>query len=224
MGSASESRAGRTAWLLSIVIAVLSLIYDAFGIWFLIKDYEVVHSCKASNRDVHVVWPTNLWVYVLLSVGLSIIFIIGLFVVPFRKSVDAIQKQLNRTSKRRPARDEIDGRPKLKYGYMPSLPDWLLLAHGTALIIGSVLLGILAFCGYVELFLARPWCADTKTAFEELDLWHFGRVTFFMQVIFSVVFFLWGLCYWMMPFLFELNEPEASSYGTIPDRHGNTGV
>lgn len=225
MGSASESRAGRTAWLLSIVVAAISAVYDIFGIWFLIKDYDVVHSCKASNPDVHVVWTTNLWVYVLLSVLLSILFTIGIFMVPFRKSADAIQKQLK--GRRRPPRDELDGRSRVKYGYLPSLPDWLLLAHGTALIMGSLLLGILAFCGYTELFVARPWCEDKSTAFEELDLWHFGRLTFFLQLIFSIVLFLCGVCYWMMPFFFELNEPDPG-YGTmdngrIPDRNGHSG-
>merc|ERR1719375_1151463 len=219
MGSSSESRAGRTAWLLSIVVASLCVVYDAFGIWFLIKDYDVVHGCKASNPDVHVVWPTNLWVYVLMSVLLSIIFSIAMLFVPFRKSADAIQRQFR--GRRRPPREEINGNSRLKYGYMPSLPDWLLLAHGTAMIAGSLLLGILASCGHVELFVARPWCEDTSTAFEELDLWHFGRVTFFLQLTFSIVFFLCGLCYWMMPFLFELNEPD-SGYGTIPDRAGAT--
>lgn len=211
MGSSSDSGAGRTAWLLSISVAIVSLIYSGIGIWFLVKDYEVVHGCKASNRDVHVVWPTNLWVYVLLSIALAVVFSVTVFLVPFRKSVDAIQKQMR--GRRRTQRDEISGRPKLKYGYMPSLPDWLLLAHGTALIVGSLLMGILAFCGYVELFLARPWCEDKSAAFEELDLWHFGRVTFFLQLIFTVIFFLSGMCYWMMPLFFELNEPDTS-YGS----------
>merc|ERR1719428_1954768 len=125
MGSASESHAGRMAWFLSIAVAVVCVMYDVFGIWFLIKDYDVVHSCKASNRDVHVVWPTNLWIYVLLSVALSILFTMAIFIVPFRKSADAIQKRL-KSGKRR-QRDELNGRPRLRYGYTPSLPDWLLL-------------------------------------------------------------------------------------------------
>lgn len=211
MGSAKESRAGRTAWLLSIVIGGLTIIYDFLAIWFLIKDYAVVHSCKASNRDVHVVWPINLWVYVLMSVIASVVFAVGLvFVVPLKKSADAIHKQM--TGRKR------DVTTKLKYGYLPSLPDWLLLAHGSAMIGFSCVMGVLAFCGYSELFVARPWCEDKATAFEELDLWHFGRVTFFLQIIFCIVFLLSGVCYWMMPFFFELNEPEygQQGYGSVP--------
>lgn len=204
-----------------MVVASLLVVYDIFGIFYLIQDYDVVHRCKASNDSVQVIWPTNLWVYVLLSTIMFTILTACLLVVPLRKSVEAIAKHTSRGKKgKRSSEFSLTGRSVLKYGLLPSLPDWLFLAHGSALMAVAMVFGILAFCGYFELFMARSWCEDKTAAFEELDLWHFGRVSFFAQIVSGSILFLWGVVYWAMPFWFELTDIEGQNgngngYGAV---------
>lgn len=186
--------------------AVLTGIYDGIGIYFLVKDYDVVHSCHASNRKVHVVWNTNVWIYVLASVILATGCLVVLLLVPLKKGFQHLQKQM-RKYKRPPRKNGLNAKP-IKWGLVDGLPDWLFLMHGFAMMLLAVVFGIVAFCGYYELFAARPWCDNPKTAFEELDIWHFGRITYWMQLVLTVVFFLWGLSWWAMPFIFELSQAE----------------
>lgn len=185
--------------------AVLTGIYDGFGIYYLVKDYEVVHSCHASNQKVHVVWNTNIWVYVLASVILATGCMVVLFLVPLKKGFQNLQK-LMRKAKKRPSKG-VNGKT-IKWGLVDGLPDWLFLMHGFAIMLLAVVFGIVAFCGYYELFAARPWCDDPKTAFEELHIWHFARITYIMQIVLTIAFFLWGLSWWAMPFFFELTQAE----------------
>lgn len=216
----SESQSGRMAWLLTCVCVAILAVYDCFGVFFLVHDYDVVHDCQASNRDVHVIWPTNLWFYVLVSVVTATVFTLGLLAVPLGKSFESVEKRLNNKGKkkgRRGMNSEVgfNGQPVVKYGLlMPSLPDWMFLMHGTALIGASLFLGILAFGGYFELFMSRSWCKDKTSAFEELDLWHFARVTFFMQAILGSILFLWGIVWWAMPIWFDLTEPDRLNGGS----------
>lgn len=178
-----------------IAIAVLAL-YDVIGIYFLVKDYGVVHGCASSNRDVHIIWPTSLWSYVLASLVFITGFTFALAAMPMKKSVDAARKNFSAKGRR------INS---AKYGLMPTLPDWLFLWIGTAFLAGATVAMVFAFWGYSELFMARPWCKDTKTAFEELDLWHFGRVNFILQIVAGSILFLWGIVYWAAPFCLELS-------------------
>jgi len=191
---------------LNIAGGVLTGIYDGVGIWFLVKDYEVVHSCHASNPKVHVVWNTNVWTYVLASVILATGALAVMMVVPLKKGFQSMQKQMKKY--KRPPRRGGMGNRTIKWGLVDGLPDWLFLMHGFAMMLLAIVFGIMAFCGYYELFEARPWCDDPKTAFEELHIWHFGRITFFIQLVLAVVFFIWGLTWWAMPFLFELTQAE----------------
>lgn len=202
---------------LNIGAAVLTGIYDGVGIYFLVKDYEVVHSCHASNPKVHVVWDTNVWIYVLASVILATGCLAVLLLVPVKKGFQSLQKQMRRAKK--PPRRGERGQRTIKWGLVDGLPDWLFLMHGFAMMMLAMAFGIVAFCGYYELFKSRSWCDNPKTAFEELDIWHFGRVTFVLQVILTVVFFLWGLVWWAMPFFFELSQAETP---LISERNGDS--
>jgi len=216
-----------------IVVAVVVVVYDVVGILFLMKDHDIVHTCHASDEDVHAIWPTNLWTYVLFSVILSSLLALMLLRAPWGKSVDAVELHISRlrgkVSKARvdaPISDGVFGE-KVKFGLMPNLPDWLFLCVGSCCFLVAGCLGILAFWGYVELFQARPHCEDVRVAFEELNLWHFGRVTFIIQVVMSIVLAVVGLVCWSVPFLLELTLPEPTvslpgrgPYGAAPGRPG----
>merc|ERR1719321_696096 len=191
----------------NIVGIALTGIYDGIGIWFLVKDYEVAHSCHASNPRVHVVWNTNIWVYVLASVVLATGCMVVLMLVPVKKGFQNLQKQMRKAQK--PPRNRGLNR-SIKWGLVDGLPDWLFLMHGFAMMLLASVFGIMAFCGYYELFASRPWCDDLNTALQEQHIWQFARFTYFLQVFLAIWFFLWGLMWWAMPFLFELTSPERA--------------
>lgn len=176
-------------------------VYDAVGIYFLVKDHDVVKSCHASNPAVHVIWEIDLWSYVLTSIVLFTACLGIMFMVPIRKGFRHLQRHGKKS--RRGSSAAI-----LRWGLMDNLPDWLFLMHGIVFLMFSMAFGIVAYIGYFELFVSRRWCENKTAAFEELDLWHFGRVTFFLQVICSIYFFLWGLSWWSVAFVLELTEPE----------------
>jgi len=193
----------------AVAVAVPVAIYDIVGTYYLWKDFDVVVNCKASNVDVHVIWPTNLWVYILLSVIITSLSTVALLLISIPQGLKAI-KRFNKQRRRKGGYWDENQR----YGLADDLPDWLFLMHGTALLFISMMHALLAFMGYFELFSARPWCEDKKTAFEELSLWHFGRVTFVLQIVFAALFFLWGTFYWAMPFFFEILEPDPAQVDT----------
>lgn len=192
------------------IAAALLVVYDVIAIVFLVKDYDVVHSCHASNTKVHAIWATNLWHYVLMSVIFPTLWAALLVFIPLKRSIDATRKHFTR-NRLHASKDEA-----LKYGLLSNLPDWLFLWVGTTLVCASMVVLILAFWGYFELFMARPWCNDKKTAFEQLDLWHFARVTFFLQIISGIVMFTWGLAYWAAPFILEMTTASAPKKGNDP--------
>lgn len=220
----------------TLVVGALVVVYDVVGIIYLMKDYAVVHTCHASDEDVHAIWPTNLWTYCLVSVALGSVLAFLLLRAPWGRSKDAIELHVTRMrggklSKSRidavpNVSDELGGRPK--FGLMPDLPDWLFLCVGSSCLIVSACLGVLAFWGYVELFEARPHCSDIRVAFEELHLWHFGRVTFFIQLVVSIILAVIGSICWAVPFLLELSSPRQEisvgpgrgPYGAAPGRPG----
>merc|ERR1719171_1098119 len=123
--------------------------------------------------------------------------------MPMKKSVDAARKNFSAKGRR------INS---AKYGLMPTLPDWLFLWIGTAFLAGATVALVFAFWGYSELFMARSWCKDNKTAFQELDLWHFGRVNFVLQIVAGSILFLWGIMYWAAPFCLELSTPPSEPF------------
>lgn len=188
------------------VLAALLVIYDGFAILFLVKDYAVVHGCHASNVRVHTIWATNLWHYVLVSMLFATAFAVALIFVPLKRTIDATRKHFSRNRLAHP-----DKNGTLQYGLLSNLPDWLFLWVGTTLIMASMVVLVLAFWGYFELFMARPWCSDQKTAFEQLDLWHFARFTFVMQIILGSLLFTWGLIYWGAPFVLEFTSMNGHS-------------
>merc|ERR1719160_157612 len=196
--------------VLAIISIVVVAIYDGLGIFYLVKDFDVVHGCRASNRDVHTIWPTSLWSYVVASLVFITAFTSALVAMPIRKSIEAARKNVSARG-RKAQNAPLNG---VKYGLMPTLPDWLFLWVGTALLAGATVQFIFAFWGYSELFLARPWCKDNKAAFEELDLWHYGRVNFVLQIIAGSILFLWGMLYWAAPFCLELSTmPPDDTHG-----------
>lgn len=203
--------------IILIVLCILLFVYDAVGFYFLIKDYEVVHGCKATDEDVHAIWETNLWSYCLVSVLLGTFVAVLLIRTPFGKTVEAMQLHLAKMRGKKMADsriDELEGlkemevTPRVKFGLLPNLPDWLFLCAGSAAFCTATVLGILAFWGYVELFMTRPVCSDRRVAFEELQLWQFGHVTFVGQVVVGITLSILGMAYWITPFLLELTFPE----------------
>lgn len=207
-----------------IVVGVLVIAYDVCGIIFLIKDHDVVHTCHASDEDVHAIWSTNLWTYCCFSVILSSVLALMLTRAPWSRSRDAIELHVSRLRGSKVSKGRIDSTPmsddalggRTRFGLMPNLPDWLFLCVGSCCLLVAGVLGILAFWGYVELFQARPHCSDIRVAFEELHLWHFGRVTFFIQLIMSIALAVVGAVCWAVPFLLELSLPEPTV--SVPGR------
>jgi hypothetical protein len=201
-----------------VIVAALVIIYDVFGIIFLVKDHDVVHTCHASDDDVHAIWSTNLWTYCLFSVILGSLLAVMLTRAPWMRSKDALDLHVSRLRGGKLSKgvidpismsdDAIGGRTK--FGLMPNLPDWLFLCVGSCCLLVAGVLGLLAFWGYVELFQARPHCRDVKVAFEELHLWHFGRVTFIIQLVMSIMLAVIGAVCWAVPFLLELSLPEPT--------------
>jgi len=186
------------------IMAVSLAIYVGIGVLYLSRDYATVQNCHASNKDAHAIWPTSLWTYVLFSLVTATFASLLIVVAPLSRSVEAGRKTMKRNASPREP-NELLGR-RTKYGLVPARPDWLFLWIGSIMICISLVFAIIAFWGYWELFMARPWCTKTTAAFEELDLWHFGRVSFILQIVASIMLFLWGVAYWSAPCLFEIRD------------------
>lgn len=217
------------------LISLVSLcIYVAMGITFLVRDHHVVSRCHPSNDSVHVIWETSLWTYVLWSV----IFAVGdvamfLTLQPVLRVVEALQKV---QESRRKHRDNVDKigpfsfdseldmmqRRRARFGIMDDLPDWIFLLHGTAFLALATATGILAMFGYYELWAAKPWCEDRNAAFEELDLWYFGRATFYFQLISVTFLSVLGILFWALPFTLELSDPDPERAPILPNQRRHT--
>lgn len=214
------------------IIGVISLaslfIYVAMGITFLVRDHLVVSRCHPSNDSVHVIWETSLWTYVLWSV----IFAVGdcamfLMLQPVLRVVEALQKVQESRKKQRDhdrgpfsidSEFDMMQRRRARFGITDDLPDWIFLLHGTAFMALATATGILAMFGYYELWVAKPWCEDRNAAFEELDLWYFGRATFYFQLISVTFLSVLGVLFWSLPFTLELTDPEQNPL--LADRRG----
>jgi len=212
---------------LLLLLGVLIVVYDIFALVFLIRDHDVVHSCHASSQGVHVIWATNLWVWVLLSMFITTLAGVGAVFLPVSKAVDALRRHAKRRQKMQRRRlGDMDGDQTRPIRFGDDLPDWLFLSHGTALLFAASVFFILAFCGYFELWAAKPWCEDKKTAFEELDIWYFGRFSFFLQIVIGSILLVFGIVNWAMPFCLELTDLDASvplNAGRGDDRGGGAG-
>lgn len=196
----------------SVIIIACVVIYDIIGAVFLLRDHDVAQACRPSNLDTHVIWPTTLFTYVLASLivaagiatGLTCVVPIGRASAEVRSHWDDIHATTARQRVRfppPPVSSHIKKSP-------PSMPDWYLLTVGASLTLCSLVVGIMAFWGYFELFLTRVWCDDRTTAFEELDLWRFGRATFTLQVVICPVLLLLGVFSLSAPFVMELTAPS----------------
>lgn len=200
-----------------VAVGIVLVVYDVVGVCFLINDHAVVHSCRATDKDVHAIWPTNLWSYCLVSVLLGTLVAIVLIRTPFGETIERVRTHLTRIKGKKLAdgladeRDnvkDIEITPRMKFGLTPNLPDWLFLCAGSSAFCTATILGVMAFWGYVELFMTRPVCSDKTVAFDEVQLWQFGRVTFFAQLVIAIVLSVVGMLYWSAPFVLELTFPE----------------
>jgi len=219
-GQASPREAGSSSLVFTAVVAVALFIYSTAAIVFLVRDFETVSQCHASSMVMHAVWETNLWTYVLISLLFTLAGGALLLSLPAHKVVDVFRRQLELRSERRATskhpftmEDEFDRvqRRKARFGIMDDLPDWIFLLHGMVMLSVATVTAMLALFGYFELYVAKPWCEDRRVAFEEMDLFHFARVTFFMQIGSTMFFAAAGVLFWTMPFLFELTDPDQTA-------------
>lgn len=176
---------------LEAVGALVLTVYAIFGIVYLCRDQDVVSSCHASNQKVHVIWPTDLWVYVLTSVVVACVGALWLVVAAVM---------------RRPASSTMweDSEPL----------DWRLLWGGFTLSGMGILMAVIGYWGYAEVYLANPWCDDKAVVWEELDLTQFGRVTAWLQLVAAFCFISGGWLCWSFPFVLELKRMLASEGGS----------
>lgn len=208
--------------VLYAILAASLLTYTIVGIVHLARDYIVVHRCHSST-NVHVIWQTSLWTYVLSSLILAGFGSIVLLYLPFGRVVEAFEHQISSRRRRKKnssaytMEDEFERmqRRRTRFGVMDELPDWMFLLVGTVMMGLAVVTFIFAMFGYSELYLAHPWCEDKHAAFEELNLWHFGRFTFIVQLCLGILFSIMGVLFWAMPCIFELIDPDIEP--VIPD-------
>lgn len=196
--------------ILAAIVVTVVAVYDVLGVVFLVRDANVMSFCRPSSDRVHVVWQTSLWTYVLASlVFTTSVACMLTFVVPVGRTNSEVQKHMSGVASGHGGTSYMS--MNVSGGRKPfqQLPDWDLLAVGSAFISAGLLLGLMAFWGYFELFVARVWCDDKKTAYEELDLWKFGRFSFWGQAIGGVVLFVAGFLYLTVPFLMELTSPAS---------------
>jgi len=204
--------------LVSGVVLLIAVVYSCIGVAYLSRDYDVVHGCHASSSSVHVVWETNVWTYVLISIFFALACGVIAVTLPSPRVVEVFKRQFEIRARRRSMpqplivsmEDEFEKlqRRKARFGIMDDLPDWIFLMQGLVALSVSTAAALLAFFGYYELYVAKPWCEDRHTAFEQLDLWYFGRFTLYCQVISAVLLLILGLSLWAMPFMFELADPS----------------
>lgn len=202
--------------IVQVLILAAIVVYDVAGVIFLSRDEEVASHCRASNIKMHIIWPTTLWHYVAMS--LVVTTVVGVFLalfVPVGRSNEELRwhiadmMQRNQSPRLMPMM--VGGR---KFGL--ALPDWLLLSVGVAFVGAGIVVGLMAFWGYFEIFATRVWCDDKKTAFEELDLWKFARQTFLAQVSVAPVLFVVGFLHMVAPFFMELTLPSVEDEFAYP--------
>lgn len=197
---------------LLLLLGVLILVYDICAIVFLARDHDVVHSCHASTQGVHVIWKTNLWVWLLISMLTTTLAGAAMSFLPAGKALDALRRHGRRRQKMQRRRlGDMDGESQRPVRFGDDLPDWIFLSQGTALLCGASVFFILAFCGYFELWASKPWCEDRKTAFEELDIWFFGRFSFFLQIVLGSILLVFGIVNWIIPFCLEATDLETGA-------------
>lgn len=196
------------------IMAIAIAIYDGIGLLFLCRDYSTVQACHPSNKDAHAIWPTSVWTYVLFSMITATGAILSIISAPLGRSVEAGRKTIKRNASPRDHDETLIRRSK--FGLVPARPDWLFLWIGSIMISMALVFAVIAFWGYWELFMARPWCTKNNAAFQELDLWHFGRVSFVLQIVASIILFMLGAAYWSAPFVFELRDVFTSGDDDVP--------
>lgn len=177
-------------------------IYCVVGIIYLAKDHDVVHNCHASHIGSNVIWESSVWLYVFTCVLAAALFVPLFLVVSFERGFVALSWHLARINKARNVRRDA---VYVKWG--DDLPDWLFLSHGLVLIGTAGVLSMMAFCGYWELFVTKPWCEDRHVAFEQLGIWQFGRFSFVLQIVAAFVFLAWGILWWLAPVFMECTRP-----------------
>lgn len=174
------------------IVAALLLIYAVVGILFLVRDQAVVKSCHTYSQDVHVIWHTDLWTYSLCSVVLATVAAAWLL----------CQATVQRSGKSSVLWEESEPM------------DWRLLWDGFCVMTIAAILSLFAYWGHAEVYQSLPWCDNKHVAFKELDLYNFGRATFFGQLGAAGLLWIAGWLYWLTPFGFEI---YTAITGKVPE-------
>lgn len=197
--------------VLSIICIVFVVVYDVFAIFYLFQSHEVVEGCSAEKG---IVWPTTLWHYCLFSALTAPLNVFCVMRLPFRRATDAVELHMSRWRLDEQAllasiRDQ--DKAFMRYGITLSTPDWMFMAIGALLLLQALILGVLFYWGYSQLFLMKAECRDATVAFEELSLWKFGLFTVVCQACFGVSLFFLGMSFLAAPVGFELTLPPIAA-------------
>lgn len=182
-GTTAKKPASMLSLSAQAAVAATLIAYGIFGIVYLCTDQDVIRSCHASTADVHVIWPTDLWIYVLVSIVGTLLCAVWLVsMVVLRRPVDST------------VWDESEPL------------DWRMLWTGFVFSGMGLLMAVFGYWGYTEAYLANPWCENKTVVWEELDLARFARVTLWIQFVFSLCFIAAGWICWSVPFALELKR------------------
>lgn len=194
------------------------VVYAAVGTVLLAMDHDVVSGCHPSDPHAHIIWHTDIWMYILVSIVVACVFALWLVSLAVFKPPGAPEDSppLCGLARRLLWGDSLvwdDSEPL----------DWRLMWGGLTLSGVSILLAILAFWGYVEVYVANPWCDNKAVVWHELELVRFGHATFWLQFVCAVLFFTAGWTCWFLPFALEakrLMTEDVAGNGTYGSNRG----
>lgn len=179
--------------VLPLCVGLVLVVYGGAGIYYLVQDRDVAQ-CKPSKRGAHVVWATDLFIYITASVSMAILAALWLFWHA------ALKRPLGLIFE--------DNEPL----------DWRLLWDGFCLSLLASLIAIFAYWGHSELWGGRNWCQDKSTIWEEIALHQFGRWTFWAQLSISALLYTAGWAFWLSPFVLEVKAALRGDVAPEPPK------
>jgi len=183
------------------VIGVILTVYCCVAGVLIQRHGPMADTCK--NQSERQLFPTTISDYVLTSALAFVVIYAVRFVTPIFDAVEALVTSLRRLREKDAFIPfNTSGRPKVRYGVQPNLPDWLLLAVGVYLLFEALVYSLLAFWGYHQLFRVDPWCVGL-VQYEEIPLWEFGHTTQIIQVALAVVCGISGTACLLSPIWLE---------------------
>lgn len=193
----APSQQARTALRLAgIGLGVLVLIYVGVSAVLIHEDAPMVATCVAQNP--HLIWETSLTGYVIASAtAFFALNALRWLLLPLDDAADAMAYSRRRLRDKEPYLP-LAGRPQVRYGVMPILPDWLFLSVGAFLLFEGLVYATLAYWGFHELYKTDPWCIGF-VQFDEIPLWTFGELTQRLQIGAAVVCVPLGLTAFVTP-------------------------